>query len=453
MQLPLESRMLLAVASKLAPAELRADWRREWDAEIWWWMGSHTGERLQLAAHCSGALCDAVYLRATESNVPATLRRIAASPATCVAALAILLLAVAASSGLTETRRALHGEPFAGARLTVLSQSLPFMGAHFGVPAAKLADWNARAQSLDGVAPYFWDKGIAWAGPQFFTLLGTRAALGDLTASAGDLPSAVLTWQLWQRKFHGDPRTLGRTIVAGGATVRVIGVLPRDFWFLDSRPDLWILNPSNAKLTSAIARLKPGVKPSDAQAELRTLAWQVKPTSSGTAVSVEPIENLSSRPLTTLGLPWLVLVCATAALSLLCFRRTPRYAAFLAAKAVLSLTLALLVTVEYGASWMTINSGDTNLAAGMASLWIFLAGPAAALIWCWRDQRQRCRTCLRRLTMLVTFSEGARMLLERAGTELVCPQGHGTLFTPDGADPARQWDPMDSSWRELFAGK
>jgi hypothetical protein len=195
------------------------------------------------------------------------------------------------------------------------------------------------------------------------------------------------------------------------------------------------------------------VTPAEAEAELRALAAQVKPASSGSAVHVEPIENLASRPLATLGVPWLLLVCGAVAAALVGFRRTPRYGAFLAAKAVLSLALLLLATVEFGTSLVITNSGQTNLAAGVASLWLFLAGPGAALYWCWRDQRQRCRSCLHRLAMPVRFGAGARMLLERAGTELVCPRGHGTLFTADGADPARQWDPMDGSWRELFVSK
>src|ERR1035438_3481267 len=129
------------------------------------------------------------------------------------------------------------------------------------------------------------------------------------------------------------------------------------------------------------------------------LAAQVAPRSSGSAVNVEPVENLTTRPLTTLALPWLVLVCASIAAALLRFRRAPRFGAFLAAKATLSLSLVLLAAVEFGSSWMTIDSGQSNLAAGVASLWLFLAAPGAALYWCWRDQRQRCRRCLHRLAM------------------------------------------------------
>jgi hypothetical protein len=211
--------------------------------------------------------------------------------------------------------------------------------------------------------------------------------------------------------------------------------------------------PADLKQASAVATLKPGFSPAQARNELRELAAQVRPVSSGMAVIVEPIVRLSARPFTTLGLPWLALVVGVCVASAAVYRRTPRYAAYLAFKSALALTLVLVATIEFGSSWMTINSGETNLAAGVASLWIFLAGPAAALYWCWRDQAVRCRICLHRLAMPVTFGEGARILLERAGTELMCPNGHGTLITGDGADPASQWEPMDGSWRELFVNK
>ena len=443
MRVPIESRTLLAAAAALVPREERAEWRREWDAEIWWWLGSHTGERLRLAVHCAGALKDAAYLRATHGDAIATLRRAAGSPGACLAGLAVVLVAVVAGSDLKETRRVLHGDPFAGAHLAVLEQTLPFMGAHLGVPPAKVADWDARAQSLEGAVVYSRTRRreVARAGPKFFALLGTHAAIGTLSAS--DLPAAVLSYECWQRKFHADPAMVGRMV----DSAPVIGVLPRDFWFLDLRPDVWILGPPASDAASpALARLKPGVSPAEAQAELRELAAQVKPVSRGSLVAVEPVERLSARPLSALGIPWLLLSCGAVAAAMVRFRRAPGFAAFLAAKVVLSLTLMLLATVEFGSSWMTINSGESNLAAGVASLWLFLAGPGAALFWCWRDQRRRCRICLHRLEMPVHFGEGARMLLEHAGTELVCPQGHGSLFTADGADPATHWYP-------LFAGK
>src|SRR5260221_6469449 len=67
-RIPVESRLLLLAASVLVPRGLRADWRMEWDGEIWWWIttqpeAAHTvRERLALAFHCAGAISDAFCL-------------------------------------------------------------------------------------------------------------------------------------------------------------------------------------------------------------------------------------------------------------------------------------------------------------------------------------------------------------------------------------------------------
>lgn len=57
--------------------------------------------------------------------------------------------------------------------------------------------------------------------------------------------------------------------------------------------------------------------------------------------------------------------------------------------------------------------------------WFVGAGLLALAI---RDQRRRCRTCLRRLIMpLATGSWSNWLTLGRPATEWICPFGHGTL--------------------------
>jgi hypothetical protein len=73
-----------------------------------------------------------------------------------------------------------------------------------------------------------------------------------------------------------------------------------------------------------------------------------------------------------------------------------------------------------------------------------------------RDQRHRCRVCLRRLRMPVETGSWHRMLLfGRPRIEYICPYGHGTLreeeFQISGTqDP--EWTPhSDDIWAELAA--
>ena len=79
-----------------------------------------------------------------------------------------------------------------------------------------------------------------------------------------------------------------------------------------------------------------------------------------------------------------------------------------------------------------------------------------SLNFIWRDQRHRCRVCLRKLRMPVATGSLHRMLLfGRPRIEYICPYGHGTLKEDELqisglADP--EWTPHSGDiWEELAA--
>src|SRR5665213_145716 len=90
----------------------------------------------------------------------------------------------------------------------------------------------------------------------------------------------VLSYGVWQTKFHGDSKILGRKIILDRTPYIVIGVMPRNFEF-PLRPghqitgEVWVpLHLSKAELTQPgwnglqiVARLKPGITPAQAQAD------------------------------------------------------------------------------------------------------------------------------------------------------------------------------------------
>jgi len=478
MRIPPESRLLLAAASRLLPPALRADWLREWEAEAWWWLNGQPharsiGTRMRLAAHCRGGFADARCLRGDAERPPSAPSAWSRTPAASLAGPALLLaVVVAASGGLSQTRRALRGAPFPDAgRLAVLSQTGPFMGQRLGVPAARVDTWNAKSQSLDGAAVYVpyrsaivterWSARnipAAKAGAKFFTVLGVHAALGRVftpedAASCQDC--AVVSYEFWMRRLKAGPSAPGGSISVDGRSLRIVGVLPRGFRFLDAEPVVWTpLKPHAKLLATAVCRLKPGVTPRAAQAELRDLAARAG-GSSGAWVTVTPLETLVSGPIRTLIPLWLIplwlgLVVVSALCALAGRRRGLRYRAFWAAKTALSLTVLPLAGIEFGGYLFGVGPGDTLLAAGALSLWVFLAASGFALWWSWADQRKRCRQCLARLTMPARMGYGARMLFETGGTELLCPKGHGRLLVSEGAVPHAEWAPLDATWRGFF---
>ncbi len=67
----------------------------------------------------------------------------------------------------------------------------------------------------------------------YFNVLGITPAAGRLLTTADDRPgapaAAVIGFDLWQRRFGGDPDAVGRLIVLNGVSFTVAGVLPRGF--------------------------------------------------------------------------------------------------------------------------------------------------------------------------------------------------------------------------------
>jgi hypothetical protein len=84
-------------------------------------------------------------------------------------------------------------------------------------------------------------------------------------------------------------------------------------------------------------------------------------------------------------------------------------------------------------------------------IWLIAAGLLSLIL---RDQRRRCRTCLRPLIMPVNSgSWGHLVTFGRPRTELICPFGHGTLSIEELQITGRQfpdWQPHDDDiWKEL----
>ena len=49
---------------------------------------------------------------------------------------------------------------------------------------------------------------------------------------ANSAPVIMLTYEYWQRAFHGDPSIVGKSVKFVAGTVQVIGVLPRLPYYL-----------------------------------------------------------------------------------------------------------------------------------------------------------------------------------------------------------------------------
>jgi predicted permease len=97
--------------------------------------------------------------------------------------------------------------------------------------------------------------------------------------------SAVLSFELWQRRFGGDRAIVGKTIALEGGRRTVVGVMPRGFHFPISKSgELWMplvldadtLENRGAHWLSVIARLKSGVTLAEARADLNVIAARLE---------------------------------------------------------------------------------------------------------------------------------------------------------------------------------
>ena len=102
---------------------------------------------------------------------------------------------------------------------------------------------------LDSVASYSWGA-TQFSGPErsvsvvsaevepgFFQVLRLNAALGRTFRKGDDQriaisSSSVLSHDIWEEQFDGDPRVLGQRVSLDGRPRTVIGVLPRNFHLL-----------------------------------------------------------------------------------------------------------------------------------------------------------------------------------------------------------------------------
>ncbi len=131
----------------------------------------------------------------------------------------------------------------------------------------------------------------------YFDAIGVHPILGrgfepgeDTGRSAH--PVTVISYQLWQGRFKGDPQIIGKTQRLNGVVHTIVGVTPEGFYgtFVGWRMQFWVpasmeeifesggykLEDRGARWIEAYVRLKPGVTREQAQQETSAVAKRLE---------------------------------------------------------------------------------------------------------------------------------------------------------------------------------
>jgi len=186
--------------------------------------------------------------------------------------------------------------PFADPdRLFVLQETSERRGIRdAGVAYPTLRDWEERSTMFSSMAATsgssialsdgaeaerFAGALVTW---NMFPILGVNPSLGRHLRIEDDRPGAepvvILSHEVWQRRYQGDPNIIGRSVTVNGKPHTVVAVMPIGFSFPENQK-VWIPlgptaqnNPRTARNLFAFGRLKDGVSLAQARGELTAMA-------------------------------------------------------------------------------------------------------------------------------------------------------------------------------------
>ncbi|HEX5432009.1 MAG TPA: ABC transporter permease, partial [Bryobacteraceae bacterium] len=169
-------------------------------------------------------------------------------------------------------------------------------------------DWHKQARSFEAMMAYTEGRPtltikdfsgrvlMSRVTSDFWTITGVRPILGRAFGPE-EFNAAVLSYELFQKRFHGDPHVIGRTAAFDGHPVTVAGVMPKSFQFVSPAEAVYarslkswsidVYMPMDAASLASetrsgpmtalnvIGRVKPGVSVEAARAEIQGIQTRI----------------------------------------------------------------------------------------------------------------------------------------------------------------------------------
>ena len=136
--------------------------------------------------------------------------------------------------------------------------------------------------------------------------LGIPASLGRWFSLEDDSPggarTAILSHSYWERRFGADPQILGRTIAIDFVPHQIVGVMPRNFRFVDLSPDVFLAqrlasNRPDEFSYNGIGRLKRGIGVAQSNADIARVWSNWANTAGATRLLTQLAVTPNARPL------------------------------------------------------------------------------------------------------------------------------------------------------------
>ncbi|MGD8700524.1 MAG: ABC transporter permease, partial [Gemmatimonadales bacterium] len=119
----------------------------------------------------------------------------------------------------------------------------------------------------------------------FFQVLGVQPSMGRAFSleeeREGSDYVAVISHELWQRRFGGDRDVLGSTVLLDGRVHTIVGVMPPKFWFAYPGAEIWTPlaftgeESRNSHWLAVLGRVRDGNTEQQAQQEAQRIAEQL----------------------------------------------------------------------------------------------------------------------------------------------------------------------------------
>ena len=237
------------------------------------------------------------------NDIRYAVRNLLKRPAFTLVAAITLALGIGANTAIFSSVYALLLKPLPFHdldRVVTVWDSYPSKGVvRNEVSMANYLDWKAQNQSFEQLALYSWwsTNLTGLESPEriqgmtvtanFFDALGVKPIMGRNFTNEENEPGkdnvVVITHNLWQRRFGGEPNIVGKTITLDSVASTIIGVLPEQFAY-PANAELYAPIKVSAKLAAnrqfnsyyVVGRLKPGVAIPSAQADVDNITARLE---------------------------------------------------------------------------------------------------------------------------------------------------------------------------------